>query len=95
MPLLGLKRIFFDWSLFSDSDSEFCGPDHRSEMLRIISESSGSGTLKELCYVPDILVPHLPHTLKLEKLNARLQSTPMNSISIPMNSNIKVWLAFI
>ena len=80
MPFLGLKRIFF---CMSSSDSN---PDHRSEMLRIISESSG--TLKELCHVPDILWPHLPHTLKLEKLVACLKSTPLNS-------NIKVWLAFI
>uniref|UniRef100_A0A914BV53 Uncharacterized protein n=1 Tax=Acrobeloides nanus TaxID=290746 RepID=A0A914BV53_9BILA len=64
-----------------DPDSEFVDSDHHSEMLRIISESSG--TLKELCYVPDIFLPHLPHTLKLEKLTtARLES-------IRMNSNIK------
>ena len=83
MPFLGLKRIFFHW-YFSDSNREFCDPDHRSEMLRIISESSG--TLKELCDVPDFFLPHLPHTLKVEKLTARLQS---------MNSNINVWLVFI
>ncbi len=85
MPFLGLKRIFFHW-YFSDSNREFCDPDHRSEMLRIISESSG--TLQELCHVPDILLPHLPLTLKLEELTILLYS-------IPMNSNIKVWLAFI
>uniref|UniRef100_A0A914EFV1 Uncharacterized protein n=1 Tax=Acrobeloides nanus TaxID=290746 RepID=A0A914EFV1_9BILA len=86
----GLKRIDFGCLLVSDSKffREFSDSDHRAEMLRIISESSGSGTLKELCYVPDILVPHLPHTLKLEKLTASLRS-------IPMNSNIKVWLGFI
>ena len=85
MLFLGLKRIGFAWVLFTDR-REFSDSDHRSEMLRIISESSG--TLKELCYVPDIFLPHLPHTLKLEKLTASLRS-------IPMNSNIKVWLAFI
>uniref|UniRef100_A0A914D782 Uncharacterized protein n=1 Tax=Acrobeloides nanus TaxID=290746 RepID=A0A914D782_9BILA len=71
----GLKSIDFAWSY--DSDSEFCGPDHLSEMLRIISESSC--TLKELCDVPDIFLPHLPHTLKLEKLVACLKSTSLNS----------------
>ena len=79
MPFLGLKRIFF-YEL-SDYNSN---PDHSSEILRIILESNG--TLKELCYVPDIFLPHLPHTLKLEKLTARLES-------IPMNSNIMVWLS--
>ena len=80
MPFLGLKRIFL--TNFSD----YSIPDQRSEILRIISESSG--TLKELCHVPYIFLPHLPHTLKLEKLTTSLRS-------IPVNSNIKVWLAFI
>uniref|UniRef100_A0A914BVA1 Uncharacterized protein n=1 Tax=Acrobeloides nanus TaxID=290746 RepID=A0A914BVA1_9BILA len=68
----GLKRIFLN--NFSDYNSS---PDLRSEILRIISESSG--TLKELCDVPDIFLPHLPHTLKLEKLTTSLRSIPMNS----------------
>uniref|UniRef100_A0A914CFQ2 DUF38 domain-containing protein n=1 Tax=Acrobeloides nanus TaxID=290746 RepID=A0A914CFQ2_9BILA len=67
----GLKRIFLN--NFSDYNSS---PDLRSEILRIISESSG--TLKELCDVPDIFLPHLPHTLKLEKLTTSLRSIPMN-----------------
>uniref|UniRef100_A0A914CFS6 Uncharacterized protein n=1 Tax=Acrobeloides nanus TaxID=290746 RepID=A0A914CFS6_9BILA len=95
----GLKRIFFHWCLYNngdefanklikhfqqrDSNSEFCDPDHRSQMLRIISESSG--TLQELCHVPDILLPHLPLTLKLEELTTLLYL-------IPMNSNIKDFL---
>uniref|UniRef100_A0A914DN10 Uncharacterized protein n=1 Tax=Acrobeloides nanus TaxID=290746 RepID=A0A914DN10_9BILA len=65
----GLKRIFF---CMSSSDSN---PDHRSEMLRIISESSG--TLKELCRVPYIFLLRLPHTLKLEMLTT-IGSIPMS-----------------
>jgi hypothetical protein len=80
MLFLGLKRIFL--SHFSD---DFSNPDHRSEMLRIISESSG--TLKELCHVPYSYLLRLPHTLKLEKLTTEG--------SIRMDSNMRVWLAFI